>query len=195
MLKKGTISELLDYYFNEPKYKKIVERSMREFFDLPHFPKVGIPQGTEESVGFYNEWFLYDFIFKDEMSTLGHFVKINPSNLTDEELSLYKNLLNNQFGLFEVLEVQPLEGARLKLLVTGEAFDVKEFSATMDMQVGHGIFARISKIGKHYQIVGADSFVVPLADPTFKPYVKKLLAKKQLTPKDLHLMLTTGEVV
>lgn len=64
----------------------------------------------------------------------------------------------------------------------------------MDMQVGWGMFGRVAKVETHYELVGADSFTVPLKDPSFAPYLKKLLAKKKSTPKDTHLMLITGEV-
>lgn len=194
MLKKNTIARVYEHYFDTLAYRETVTRAMREFFDLPDFPRSGIPRGTESTPGFYNEWFFYDFAFDAKGSALAHFVRTNPLALPDAELRVYRDLLDNRFGLFRVDEVEPLKGAQLTLLPDGGAFEVQEFSATMDMQIGWGAFARVARVGAHYELVGADSFAVPLEDPEFAPYLEQLLAKERLTPKDVHLMLMTGEV-
>lgn len=194
MLIPGTIARVYGYYFNHPVYRERVLRSVREFFDAPGLKQGGGVHGTESSEGFYNEWFLYDFSFDKSGGTLAHFIRTNPLGLEDDELRVYRELLDNRFGLFRVLRVEPLRGATLELLPSGEHFEVHEFSATMDMQEGWGVFTRVARVGDHYEMIGADSFTVPLADPAFAPYLKQLLAKKRLTPKDVHLMLITGEV-
>lgn len=111
MLKKNSIARVYEYYFNTPAYREVVNWSMREFFDLPDFPSSGIPHGTEFTTSFYNEWFLYDFMFNSEESTLAYFVRTNPLSLPEMELCVYKDLLDNRFGLFCIDEITPLTGA------------------------------------------------------------------------------------
>lgn len=194
MLRSDTISRLQRYYFDNPLYKRELVRSTQEFFDEPNFQYGGFVRGPEESIGFYNEWFMYDFVLRDGESVLSHFVHVNPLALSPEELGVYQDLLDNRFGLFEILSVVPLRSMELRLLTTGEIFTVVEYAATMDAKEGWGLFGRVSRVGDHYEMVGADSFTVPLRDPEFKPYLDKVLAKGKLTPKDVLLMLTTGDV-
>lgn len=194
MLKHGTINRLHDFYFNEPAYEKDVVRSMREFFDRPHLTQGQAVSGTEESVGFYNEWFMYDFMLRDKVSVLKHFAETNPLTLLPEEIAVYKDLLDNRFGLFEIISVIPLQSMKLLFVTTGKIFTVIEFSATMDAQVGWGIFARVARVGDHYEMVGADCMTVPLHDPQFKHYKDQILAIPTFTPKNIHVMLTTGKV-
>lgn len=194
MLPKGSIARVYQHYFDGPKYKAVVLRSMREFFDDTTLGFRGAVSGTQESVGFYNEWFLYDFDFGDGETTLEYFIRTDPLTLSEREMQMYRDLCDNRFGLFEILSVRPLESVHLRLLPSGEEFNVREFSGTMDMREGWGAFGRVARVGDHYELVGADSFTVPLADPGFQPYLKQLLEKGRLTPKDIHIMLTTGSV-
>src|SRR3989344_7124887 len=124
MLRPNMISRLQGYYFNNPLYKRDLVRSTREFFDAPDFQHGGFVRGPEESIGFYNEWFMYDFILRDGESVLACFVRTNPLALSLEELSVYQDLLDNRFGLFEILSVVPLQSMELRLLTTGETFAV-----------------------------------------------------------------------
>jgi len=195
MLKPGTISRLHNFYFNDPAYTNNVLRSMREFFDMPNLTQNEAVSGTEESVGFYNEWFMYDFMLRKDMSVLSHFVEENPLNVSPEEIAVYRDLLDNRFGLFEILSIVSLQSMNLRLLATGETFTVIEYAATMDAQIGWGIFARVARVGDHYEMVGADSMSVPLQDKKFKPYLDRILAIPKLTPKNIHIMLTTGEII
>jgi len=125
---------------------------------------------------------------------LANFARTNPFLMPKEEIRVYKDLLDNHFDLFEILDVKPTKGMALKSLHNQKEFFVEEFSASLDAQKGFGIFARVAKVGNHYEMVGSDSFAVPLGDPGFKPYLEKILKKKDLTPKDIHIMLTTGDV-
>jgi hypothetical protein len=176
-------------------YTDDILRSMREFFDMPNLTQSEAVSGVQESVGFYNEWFMYDFILRKDMSVLKHFVQTNPLKVSSEELAVYEDMLDNRFGLFEIISITPLQSMCLKLVAIGEIFTVIEYAATMEAQVGWGIFARVARVGDHYEMVGADGMTVPLQDPNFKPYKDQILALSKLTPKNIHVMLTTGEVV
>jgi len=194
MLRPNTISRLLGYYFNTPKYDSDLIRSTREFFDKPNFERNQGVSGVGESIGFYNEWFMYDFLLSSNETPLANFVRMNPFSMSKEEIRVYEDLLDNHFDLFEILDVKPTKGMALKSLHDQKEFFVEEFSVSLDAQKGFGIFTRVAKVGDHYEMVGSDLFAVPLSNPVFKPYLEKILKKTNLNPKDIHIMLTTGDM-
>lgn len=194
MLRPDIISRLLGYYFNTPKYEADLIRSTAEFFDKPDFKRNQDVSGVHESIGFYNEWFMYDFLLSSNETPLTNFARTNPFSLSKEEVRVYEDLLDNYFGLFEVLDVMPTKGMLLKLLLDKKEFLVEEFNASFDAEKGFGIFTRVARVGNHYEMVGSNSFAVPIYDQEFQPYLERILKKKNLTPKDIHIMLTTGDI-
>ena len=120
MLKRGTLGKVYDYYFGMPWHRNEFRRAFREFLD----EKVSISEATEkigiENEGYFNEWFLYDYVWKDGMTTLEHFVHDNPLRLSAIEMVFYETLLKtNRYGLFEVLGIEPLTAMTLKELQSG----------------------------------------------------------------------------
>ena len=161
MLKRGTLGKVYDYYFNTPWDRNELRQAFRAFLD----EKVSISEATEkigiEHEGYFNEWFLYDYAWKDGTTTLEHFVRDNPLRLSTTEMVFYETLLKtNRYGLFEVLGIEPLTSMTLKDLQSGTKYTVAEVKATMHTPIKAVFFARVADVGGHYEMVGADSIIL-----------------------------------
>ena len=189
MLPKGSITKVYEHYFTSPTYESEVMRALREFFNRPDLDKGDrLDVGDEKSEGFFKEWFLYDFKTKDGRTILEDFVARNPLRLTASEMSLYRNLLDNKFGIFEIVNIKRDQGLTLRDLQTGIERFVYEKSLTHQAKKGHVIFGRIGNIGDHYELIGADTFSLQDIDyETMRFFVSK---KLKITPKEANEVWT-----
>ena len=188
MLVRGTIRKIYDYYYDSSWYKDEVLRAFREFVGEKISKTAAMEKIGIKHEGYFNEWFLYDYVRKDGMTILEHFVNANPLQLTDREIHFYKTLLeSNKYGLFEILRVEQMMGMTLKDLQTGEAYEVREMSATLDAYPGAVMFGRVADVGDHWELVGADTYMLEAGEHSWKKELKKISEK--LTPKDAYELL------
>ena len=191
MIPRGTIRKVQDYYFTHEEYSAEIMRAMKEFFDsseLENYKQIEMDRFDEI---LFNEWFMYDFMFSDGKSVLQKFFDENPLGIPNYRREIYRDLQENYFGLYEIIENFPLQGFALRSLDGGKVFNVSEFSATMYVEVGDIIIGRVGKVGDHYELVGCD---LPVFQARIeKDSVKKLEKMKiifpklnDLTPKDIR---------
>lgn len=179
MIPTGTIRKVGQYYRNTPEYKEDVLRGLREFFGK---------NVIDNDNPFFNEWMMYDFKFSDGKGMLDKFYNENPLSVPLYRREIYKTLMENYYGFFEVLEVRRLKGLSVKRLEDGKVFDVLEVLATMDLDVGDVFISRVAKVIDHYELVGCDTKAIKMNQSnTIKE--KKLLFKElsrldMKTPKD-----------
>lgn len=187
MLPTGTISKIHEYYFSEPKYNDEIFRAMSIFFENPDLAterKIEIADGSD---ALFNEWFLYDFVMKNNLSPLENFIRENPLKLSRKQLAIYIDLLNNRYGIYEVLKIVRGKSMTVKDLQTNEKFKVYEFNATFNMGVGDVFFGRIGQVAGHFEFVGADCFSMQdVPEATKKSFYKNSL---WLTPQIPHIIL------
>lgn len=181
MVPRGTISKVRGYYITKSEYADEISRACKEFF--------GEPDSPENDNPLFNEWLSYDFRFSDRKSMFEKYYIENPHNLPDYRREIYKTLLENYYGLFEVLEVKRYIGLSLKRLSDGKIFDVSEVSATMDLDKGDVFVTRVAKVVDHYELVGCDTQIMKLSqskdEENKKFYLKKVFPKVEMkTPKD-----------
>ena len=184
MLPKGSISRVTEYYYTALEFRGEVLRALRWFFDRPDLDTGGSLKTTGQGEAFFNEWFLFDFLLGTGRTVLEDFVASNPLKLNGTELELYRNLLDNTYGIFETLDVERGQGLTLKDLRTRKQWAVREFSATFNLEQGDVFFSRIGKVGDHYELVGADSFSFQGVDEVTKKSLRR--EKPKLTPKVVH---------
>ncbi|MBU1028799.1 hypothetical protein KKE28_01185, partial [Patescibacteria group bacterium] len=149
-MESGIISNLIDYYRDHPRYSKENLWAWREFFGGGYRP-------TDLEMGWFVEWYLFEFRLKNGNSVLEEHVQNNPWRESEQMLNLYRNLADAKFGLYEVLRVDLGEGLRLRNVQNAEEVEVKECSATYQTKDGMLVLARIAQVGDHNEIVGSDT--------------------------------------
>lgn len=184
---KGTIGKILDYYFSNPEFSGDIESAMIEFFgteSIQDLKKINIKEGEMELFG---EWFVFDYQWSGKKTTLFKFYHDNPLRLSQDSLQIYKNLQNNQYGVWEVVSVNPGHGLRLENLQTGKIFDVKEFKATFQLNPGDIFYNRLAFLKDHWEMVGANTFIWGVKfDQSVKSIWRK--DKSEISPKDNYRM-------
>jgi len=189
MLPRGSITKIFEYYFTAPQFSNEVLRASQEFFNRPDLGGGSSPNiDNKKSEGFFNEWFLYDFIMANGHTPLEDFINTNPLNLKELELKPYRDLLDNRFGIFEVLEVELGHSLTIKDLQTKEKWLVLENRGTHDLEKGRIFFGRVGRVGDHYELVGADSFSLQDVNDAIKRSFRR--AKFKITPKEANDILT-----
>lgn len=131
------------------------------------------------------------------MARLARYIAIitTPLQLTDKEMHFYKTLLeSNRYGLFEIVRVEQMVGMTLKDLQIGKTYDVREMSATLDASPGLAMFGRVADVGDHWELVGADTYMLDRSDISWKREFKNIPGK--ITPKDAYelLMMHGGKI-
>jgi hypothetical protein len=181
MIPRGTISKVGKYYTTSPEYVDEIARAFKEFFGKSHLEE------NEEPL--FNEWLTYDFKFSDGKSMLEKYYTENPHDILDYKRKIYETLLENYYGLFEVVEVKRYVGLSIKRLKDGKIFDVSEVSATMDLDVEDIFVTRVGKVIDHYELVGCDTKVIKVSqsqdEKKKKFYMDTVFLKVKMdTPKD-----------
>lgn len=181
------ISRLLDYFYSQEKFAAEIMRAMKEFLDVPAdgvlltFP--------EELSPHFSEWLIYDFKLADGRSPLKYFYEVNPCKLSPWVMQEYKDLQENEYGLYEVLRVDPDVGLEIRNLSSGNKYYAREHAATFRLNTGVVFFTRVAKNGDHYELVGANSLVFPikLGDGLRQKFGRD---KQKLSPKDIRALIT-----
>ena len=160
-MEKGTIGRLLDYYFENPEFEGEIKRAFEEFFSIKNLQRNQEIEASERERAFFHEWFVYNFHLNNNKTPIEDFPERNPSNWSENRLRVYQHLQENEYGILEVLGVQRGEGLRLRNLNTKRIFDVKEYTAALELFGGELFFGRIGSLGDHYELVGADPIMLP----------------------------------
>ena len=180
-MKQGIIHRLLDYYLGTPEYKEEMLRALRQFFNRPKLSTGDRLEMKDRDEGIFNEWLVFDFRLNDKKTLLEDFCQRNPCKLSDIELQAYYDLQENEYGLFEVLKVEPGKGLKVKSLKSGKEYEVQEFIGTQQAEVEGLLIARVGKVGDHLEFVGGDCYKLPVESKDF--YLGKLVSKRKLNPK------------
>lgn len=180
-MQKGAIPKLLSYYLSSDKFKSEIERAQKEFFDIK---EENVLLSIEEKYEpFFNEWLVYDFKLQSGKSLLEDYYYRNPKKMPLYEMQIYKDLQTNIYGLIEARKVDQSEGMEVMMINTGEIYYVQEYAATFQAREGSLFYNRVAKVGDHFELVGADSFFLPIKiNLQTKKYLKNL--EKKLSPKD-----------
>ena len=181
-MKTGLVGEILNYYFVTEAFRPETERALKEFFDLKNISSLSDMKITDAKSGHFNEWFLYDFKLRNGKSPLEHFCETNPNNWDKENIKAVKDLLINEYGPYEVLEIEPEKGLKIKNLQSNNIYEVEEHKATFQLKRGFLFFGRVGRVDNHWELIGSDSLMMPIS---FTARAKKLLFgnSEKMTPK------------
>ncbi|OQX00658.1 hypothetical protein BWK69_01005 [Candidatus Parcubacteria bacterium A4] len=184
-MEKGTIQKIFDYYSGATRFDGEVLQALKDFFNKPNLKSDDRSEVEENDKTLFNEWFIFDFRLSNGRTPLENFYYVNPYNFNPARLQIYKDLQENCFGLYEVLEIELGEWLCLKNIRTDKIYNVREFSATFGLLKGQIFSNRVGRVGDHYELVGGDVSFGPIRlNPSLKNIFKK--NKEGLNPKTLR---------
>ncbi|MGM0482829.1 MAG: SEC-C metal-binding domain-containing protein [Patescibacteria group bacterium] len=154
------------------------------FFDLMRFAEN--EEEKEKAMGLFAEWLVFDRFSSSfgNMTGLQYFVHNNPLNLPEDRLKGYRELLNFEVGLFEVVRVDSGQGVLLKSLLTDEEKFIYDINLSLSIPQGVTVWGRIAPVDGRYYGVSYTFFVLPVK---FGPGFREQLTKdkeKTMDAKD-----------
>jgi len=186
-MKKGTISTVRDYYLGRDG-EDIFLDALRKFYDRSDLDKGGQLKTTPQEECLFTEWIFFDYKLKNGKTMLEDFYDTNPFKLPVKELSIYKDLQENIYGLYEIKNIETCKGMTLKNIYTNKTYYVQEFSGTFNVDKGDILTGRVGKIIDHYELVGSDPLILPLKfGKGFLKFFRQ--TKDHLTPKAIRTLL------
>lgn len=133
------------------------------------------------------DWFLYDFkLLGDGKRIIERFFGEERETLSDVEKKIIKDWANNFHSFFDVEEVFPNEGCRIKDIFTGEVFYVRDSASSRQIKPLDIVSARPIKTGDHNYFSGVilvypaslKPLILDFFNREFKEY-RKTFGKKQ----------------
>ncbi len=137
------------------------------------------------------DWFIYDFkLLGERKRIIEWFYEEEGESLSDSEKIVIKDWINNLHSFFEVEEVFPKDGCRIKDIFTGEVLKVKDSTSSYQVKHSDIVSARPIKAGNNNYFSGVilvypsslKPIIVDFFNREFKEY-KKTFGRNQ-TLKD-----------
>ena len=174
-MKQKIISNLLDYYYSGQIFAGEISRALEEFFG-DQAKEAGFSEIEDDQVmGMFSEWLVYDFKMKNGRTLLEDFCHNNPLGLAEDKLMDYRELLENKYGMYEILQVSWHEGLTVRDLQTKREYWVKEKMGTEQAR----------KVGNHWEMIGGNSTALPMKlGKGMRKYFSE--AQDKFTPKETY---------
>jgi len=114
------------------------------------------------------DWFIYDFkLLDDGKRIIERFYEEEREGLSDIEKTILDDWMDNLYSFFEVEEVFPKEGCRIRDIFTGEVLKVKDSASSEQIMVSDIVAARPLKTGSNNYFSG----VILVYPPSLKPLI------------------------
>jgi tetratricopeptide (TPR) repeat protein len=136
-------------------------KSATEFFFGRDIMSEGEQSQQLVQLGQALEYFVYDFRLPNNQRVIERFVAEQGKRLSAEERALVDDWIHSRPALYEIIDVRRGEGMRLRDLITGEEFDVREKRATEQVSQWDILFSRVMRMRDHYELAGAMGMVIP----------------------------------
>ena len=173
LLVHNNLIRRLDEYALQPEFKSDFESAF-EFF-LGH--KFQAPHDQDGMIDFQRalDYFVHDYRLPDSQRVIERFAAEHGRRLSAEERALIEGWQHSRLTAFEVIAVEQGVGMRLRDLVSGEEFDVREKHGTQDLSRWEVLVSRLMRTGDHYEMGGATGMRLPAR---YRDWVRSHLAEQ-----------------
>jgi tetratricopeptide (TPR) repeat protein len=186
------ILDLLEYHYHS--FEDEIGRAFGIFFNKEP-PQNVVPSDENYAMRVFNEWFIYDYKSTNGKSILEIFCDDYLHLVSKKIQKESKELLHSWYSVFEVRKVEFDRGLHVEDLKTSKTYFVNEVSMTREVTIESVFAARVVRLGGRYEFVGYNPIALPRVDKNYKRKMKIILAKEQLTPKDIYDSLSSSESV
>ena len=138
--------QLLSFSGNE-RYKKDFAKAYSLYWRKPFREPLVLREKEDADFPFFLDWFIHDFKRENGLTLIEEFFQSKKERLSPEERSLLQFEIPSHLSLYEVLEVTPEVGLRVKDLFTGEDLNTLEVRGSRTLAKWDIIFARVIKMG------------------------------------------------
>jgi len=182
-MKEGTVGAILDFSMRDDFVEESAHQAFHEFFGIAVNDCPEPDELPDRDIAYFSEWLVFDFRLPNGKTLLEYYIERNPDNLSGVELKTYRDLLTNEYGLWEILEIELGLCMKLRNVQTDQPFEVKECRGTFGLRKGNLFYGRVALVEGRWELVTGTTHVwdVRLGGGA-KEYFRK--AKDRLSPKD-----------
>ena len=173
--------ERLNEYALTREFKQDLESAF-EFFTQRKFE---IPEDQEALIKFQRalDYFIYDYPLPDDKRVIERFAEEHGKRLSADERALIADWEHSRMTAFEVLAVERGVGMRIRDLVSGEEFDVREKRGTQDLSRWEIIVTRLLRVLDHYELGGYSGLRLPAR---YRDWLRSYLEEQQTHYESNH---------
>lgn len=173
VLVHNTLIERLDTYGLQREFRSDFENA----FEFLLGYKFQAPNDDDSMIDFHRalDYFIHDYRLPDGKRVIERFAAEHAKHLSAEERALIEGWQHSRLAAFEVIALERGVGMRLRDLVSGEEFDVREKRGTQDLNRWEILVSRLMRTGDHYEIGGATGVRLPTR---YRDWVRSYLAEQ-----------------
>ena len=168
--------KLIDFS-NHPQIQNQIGEAFYIWKNDPELLKEDLEEDEIDDLTFtkFNDWFLFDFKLSDKnMSILELFYEQELESLSEIEKSILDDWRNNIYSFFDIVEIIPDLGCRIKDIFTDRELFVNDASRSRKLSLTNVIGARPLKTGNKIFFSGSIS-IYPKA---FRPIILDLFKRE-----------------
>jgi len=173
LLMHNNLIQRLNTYALQREFKSDFENAFEFFLGR----KFQAPHDAESMIEFQRalDYFIHDYRLPDDKRVIERFAAEHGKRLSAEERALIEGWQHSRLTAFEVIAVEQGVGMRLRDLVSGEEFEVREKRGTQDLNRWEIIVSRLMRTGDHYEMGGATGMRLPAR---YRDWVRGHLAEQ-----------------
>lgn len=173
ILVHNNLIERLDMYGLQREFKSDFENAFKFFLGY----EFQTPDDQDSMIDFQRalDYFIHDYRLPDGKRVIERFAAEHGKHLSAEERALIKGWQHSRLTAFEVIAVERGVSMRLRDLVSGEEFDVREKRGTQDLNRWEIRISRLMRTGDHYEMGGATGMRLPAR---YRDWVRSFLSEQ-----------------
>jgi len=159
VLMHNNLIQRLDTYALQREFTSDFENAFKFFLGYEIQP----PDDQDSMIDFQRalDYFIHDYRLPDGKRVIERFAAEHGKHLAAEERALIEGWQHSRLTAFEVLAVEQGVGMRLRDLISGEEFEVREKHGTQDLNRWEILVSRLMRTGDHYEMGGATGMRLP----------------------------------
>ncbi|NOZ03405.1 MAG: SEC-C domain-containing protein [FCB group bacterium] len=154
-----SLNQRLLQYIMQPEFVEDFE-SAWDLFWAGEYQIEEMDQLSKVEAGAFLNYLIFGYLLlSSNRSVIDHFLDMYRVDLTLPERTLLDNMRKAFYGIYEVQEVRPAQGMRIKNMFDGMELEIKEISGTKDIVKWDVIAGYICKIGDFHEFAGNIIFI------------------------------------
>ncbi|GEM_PF-3057491 len=154
-----SLNQRLIQYLRQPRFVDDFESAWDLYWD-GEYEIEELNRLSKWEMGTFVNFLVFGYLLlSSNRSVIDHFLNKYRADLTLPERTMLDNMRKAFYGVYEVQEVRPGQGMKVKNIFDGTEFEIKEISGSKETVKWDVISGYICKIGEHYEFTGFINFV------------------------------------
>lgn len=153
----GLVDDIIEYHAEREEYSDSIRGALQYFFGA----KERKGTMTEEENASFNEWLVFDFVLPNGKNLIENYLEKNADRMTGEKGYACRDMLDNTYSLFKVVNVIKDVGLTLRDAIFDKEYSVREKKGSAQLHKNDAIFCRVGRVGDHWEIMSGEVHIFP----------------------------------